>query len=75
MDCGARQSAGLCSRLLLRPIVGLYAFYALQPYILSLYGNNKAFTIAGFMAAVVACVQIAGGFAAPYIRKLVKRLQ
>lgn len=53
--------------------VGFYAFYALQPYILDLYGNEKAYTIAGLVAAAVAGAQIAGGYAAPYIRNLVKR--
>lgn len=53
--------------------VGFYAFYALQPYILNLYGNEQAYTIAGLVAAAVAGAQIAGGYAAPYIRGLVKR--
>lgn len=53
--------------------VGIYAFYALQPYILNLYGDPKAYTIAGLVAAAVAGAQIAGGFAASHVRKLVKR--
>jgi MFS family permease len=53
--------------------VGIYAFYAMQPYLLQLYGDPKAYTIAGLVAALVAGAQIAGGFAAPHIRKLVRR--
>jgi MFS family permease len=50
--------------------VGIYTFYALQPYLLELYGNPKAYTVAGLAAAIVAGSQIAGGFAAPRIRGL-----
>jgi MFS family permease len=53
--------------------VGFYAFYALQPYILRLYGNEQAFAIAGLVAAAVAGAQIAGGISAPYVRKLVRK--
>lgn len=48
--------------------VGIYAFYALQPYLLELYGDPKAYGIAGLTAAIVAGAQIAGGIAAPWIR-------
>ena len=50
--------------------VGLYVFYAMQPYILNLYGDPKAYSIAGLVAAIVAASQIVGGFAVPYIRRL-----
>ena len=53
--------------------VGLYAFYAMQPYILSLYGQPNAYSIAGLVAAIVASAQIVGGFAVPYVRKLFKK--
>lgn len=53
--------------------VSIYAFYALQPYLLELYGNSKAYSIAGLAAAIVAGAQIAGGMAAPKIRGLFKR--
>jgi MFS family permease len=53
--------------------VGIYTFYALQPYLLDLYGNSKAYTIAGLAAAIVAGSQILGGYAAPRIRALFKR--
>ena len=50
--------------------VGIYAFYALQPYLLELYGDPEAYGIAGLVAAIVAGAQIVGGVAAPWIRKL-----
>ena len=50
--------------------VGLYAFYALQPYLLELYGDPEAYGIAGLVAAIVAGAQILGGITAPWIRKL-----
>jgi MFS family permease len=53
--------------------VGIYAFYALQPYLLELYGDPEAYGIAGLVAAIVAGAQIAGGFAAPRIRRLFAR--
>ena len=53
--------------------VGIYAFYALQPYLLELYGDPQAYQIAGLVAAIVAGAQIAGGIAAPRIRRLFHR--
>ena len=53
--------------------VGIYAFYALQPYLLELYGDPDAYQIAGLVAAIVAGAQIAGGIAAPRIRRLFHR--
>ncbi|MPZ90219.1 MAG: MFS transporter [Actinobacteria bacterium] len=50
--------------------VGIYGFYALQPYLLELYGDPQAYQIAGLVAAIVAGAQILGGVAAPLIRKL-----
>lgn len=52
--------------------VSFYIFYALQPFLLELYGNQKAYSIAGLVAALVASAQIAGGFAAPHIKKFFK---
>ena len=34
--------------------VGIYAFYALQPYLLELYGDPTAYSVAGLVAAIVA---------------------
>src|SRR3954453_5084191 len=53
--------------------VGIYGFYALQPYLLELYGDPPAYQIAGLSAAIVAGAQIHGGFAAPRIRKRFQR--
>jgi MFS family permease len=53
--------------------VGIYAFYALQPYLLELYGDPHAYQIAGLVAAIVAGAQILGGLAAPRIRGLFHR--
>jgi MFS family permease len=53
--------------------VGIYAFYALQPYLLELYGDPDAYQVAGLVAAIVAGAQILGGMAAPRIRRLFQR--
>jgi MFS family permease len=53
--------------------VGFYAFYALQPYLLELYGDPSAYGIAGLAAAVVAGAQILGGLTVPWVRRLFKR--
>jgi MFS family permease len=53
--------------------VGIYAFYALQPYLLELWGDPEAYQIAGLVAAIAAGAQILGGIAAPRIRRLFRR--
>lgn len=50
--------------------VGIYAFYALQPYLLQLYGDPTAYSIAGLAAAVLSLAQVGGGLLAPRIRSL-----
>ena len=45
--------------------VGIFAFYALQPYLLQLYGDPRAYGVAGLAAAVVAGAQIVGGLIVP----------
>jgi hypothetical protein len=45
--------------------VSIYAFYAMQPYLLQLYGDPKAYGIAGLAAAVVGGAQIGGGLWCP----------
>ena len=40
---------------------GIYLFYASQPYLLELYGDPTAYSIAGLAAAIFAGVQIAAG--------------
>lgn len=52
--------------------VSFYVFYALQPYLLKLYGDEKAYSIAGLIAALTAAAQIVGGIAAPHLRKMFK---
>ena len=53
--------------------VGIYAFYALQPFLLELYGDPKAYGVAGVAAAIVAGSQILGGSVAPRIRARVRK--
>ena len=65
---GALMIAGLCSGG-----VGIYVFYALQPYLLGLWGDSKAYGIAGLVAAIVAGAQIVGGLLTPKIRMLFRR--
>ena len=52
---------------------GIYTFYALQPFLLELYGDPDAYAVAGLAAAVVAGAQILGGYAAPKIRGLFEK--
>ena len=51
----------------------IYAFYAMQPYLLELWGNEKAYGIAGLAAAIVAGAQIAGGLLVPYLGRAFRR--
>jgi MFS family permease len=53
--------------------VGIYAFYALQPFLLELWGDSEAYSVAGLAAAIVAGAQILGGLAAPRIRGLFRK--
>jgi MFS family permease len=53
--------------------VAIYAFYALQPYLLDLWGDREAYGIAGGAAAIMSGAQIAGGLVAPTLRRLVTR--
>jgi MFS family permease len=45
-----------------------YAFYAMQPYLLELFGKSEAYGIAGLAAAVIAGAQIVGGLLVKQIR-------
>jgi len=47
--------------------VSIYAFYAMQPHLLNLYGTNAGYGIAGIAASVVAGAMIVGGLLVPYI--------
>ena len=51
----------------------IYAFYAMQPYLLELWGNEKAYGIAGLAAAIVAGAQIAGGLLVPHLGRVFRR--
>ena len=41
--------------------VGIYVFYALQPYLLELWGDPEAYTVAGLAAALLSGAAIVGG--------------
>jgi MFS family permease len=53
--------------------VSIYAFYAMQPYLLQLYGDPKAYGIAGLAAAIVGGAQIGGGLLVPRLRRMFAR--
>ena len=53
--------------------VGFYAFYATQPYLLQLYGDETAYGIAGLAAALIAGAQIVGGLLVSRVRRLFSR--
>lgn len=50
--------------------IGIFAFYAMQPYLLELYGSTGSYAIAGIAAAIVAGAQIVGGLIVPYVGKV-----
>jgi MFS family permease len=52
---------------------GIYIFYALQPYLLQLYGDPGAYSIAGLAAALVAGAQVIGGLLVARVRRLFRR--
>jgi MFS family permease len=53
--------------------VGIYAFYATQPYLLELYGDPSAYGVAGLAAALIAGAQIVGGLLVSRVRRLFSR--
>ncbi|MGZ8804749.1 MAG: MFS transporter [Microbacterium sp.] len=53
--------------------VGIYVFYALQPYLLELWGDDQAYTVAGLAAALLSGAAIVGGAIAPWVRRLFRR--
>jgi MFS family permease len=60
--------AGLCAGG-----VDIFAFYALQPYLLELYGDPGAFGIAGLAAAIVAGTEMVAGLVVPLVRRAFSR--
>ena len=53
--------------------VGIYAFYAMQPYLLELYGRSGSYAVAGLAAAIVAGAQIVGGAIVPYAGRVFRK--
>jgi MFS family permease len=53
--------------------VSIYAFYAMQPYLLQLYGDPAAYGVAGLAAAIVGGAQIGGGFLVPHLARGFRR--
>ncbi|NOT47312.1 MAG: MFS transporter [Acidobacteria bacterium] len=52
--------------------VAMFAFYAAQPYLLQLYGDQTSYAVAGAAAAVFAGAQIIGGLLVPYAGRIFK---
>jgi len=53
--------------------VSIYGFYAIQPYLLELYGDSDSYAIAGISAALVGGTQIAGGAMASVVVRVFRR--
>ena len=53
--------------------VSIYAFYAMQPYLLQLYGDSRAYGIAGLAASIVGGAQIGGGLLVPHLSRIFAR--
>ncbi len=53
--------------------VGIYAFYAMQPYLLELYGKKESYAIAGLAASIVAGTQIIGGIIVPHVARIFRK--
>ena len=51
--------------------VGIWVFYAFQPYLLQLFGDESAIYLSGIAAAVFALAQMAGGASVGLIRRFV----
>jgi MFS family permease len=53
--------------------VGIYAFYAMQPFLLELYGRKGSYAVAGLAASLVAGAQILGGALVPHAGRMFRR--
>ncbi len=49
--------------------IGVWLFYAFQPYLLELFGDPDAVYLSGIAAAVFAVAQMIGGVAVPWVRR------
>ena len=49
--------------------VGVWVFYAFQPYLLELFGDPNAFYLSGIAAAVFAVAQMIGGASVGWVRR------
>ncbi len=52
---------------------GIYVFYASQPYLLQLYGDPHAYSVAGLAAAIFAGAQIAAGLLVARLARIFRR--
>jgi len=52
--------------------VGIWVFYAFQPYLLELFGDKSAFYLSGIAAAIFALAQMAGGASVNLVRRFVR---
>lgn len=52
--------------------IGIWVFYAFQPYLLELFGDPNATYLAGIAAAVFALAQMAGGASVGFVRRRFK---
>ena len=50
--------------------VGIFGFYAMQPYLLKLYGDPNSYAVAGVSASIVAGAQIVGGMLVKYSSRI-----
>ncbi len=50
--------------------VGIFGFYAMQPYLLELYGDPNSYAVAGVSASIVAGAQIVGGMLVKYSSRI-----
>ena len=50
--------------------IDIYVYYALQPHLLNLWGDQQAYGIAGLVAALLAGAQIVGGLLTPRPQRL-----
>ena len=52
--------------------IGIWVFYAFQPYLLELFGDKSAFYLSGIAAAIFATAQMAGGASVNLVRRFVR---